>query len=122
MDILRIEYDFKDNNIVSEKFNEIISLGTKIIELKLDIGDGRDIFLDESYKLHSKFFSRLKENGIAVSYKSLTFNIYPTMVCLTIPYKDLEAFELESLKTVKNIFRESILNKYIPSILKNLSR
>ena len=121
MDLIRIEYDFGNVDGVSEKLSKIITIGTKMIESKLDIGIDRDIELGKDYKLQTKFFSRLKEQGVAVVYKDkLTLNIYPTMVCLTVSFKDMEAFEMASLKSVETSLREAVLNKYIPIILNNV--
>ena len=121
MDLIRIEYDFGNVDGVSEKLSKIITIGTKMIESKLDIGIDRDIELGKDYKLQTKFFSRLKEQGVAVVYKDkLTLNIYPTMVCLTVAFKDMEAFEMASLKSVETSLREAVLNKYIPIILNNV--
>ena len=121
MDLIRIEYDFGNVDGVSDKLTKIITIGTKMIERKLDIGIDRDIELGKDYKLQTKFFSRLKEQGVAVVYKDkLTLNIYPTMVCLTVAFKDMEAFEMASLKSVETSLREAVLNKYIPIILNNV--
>ena len=121
MDLIRIEYDFGNVDGVSEKLSKIITIGTKMIENKLDIGIDRDIELGKDYKLQTKFFSRLKAQGVAVVYKDkLTLNIYPTMVCLTVAFKDMEAFEMASLKSVETSLREAVLNKYIPIILNNV--
>ena len=121
MDLIRIEYDFGNVDGVSEKLSKIITIGTSMIESKLDIGIDRDIELGKDYKLQTKFFSRLKEKGVAVVYKDkLTLNIYPTMVCLTVAFKDMEAFEMASLKSVETSLREAVLNKYIPIILNNV--
>ena len=121
MDLIRIEYDFGNVDGVTDKLTKIITIGTKMIESKLDIGIDRDIELGKDYKLQTKFFSRLKEQGVAVVYKDkLTLNIYPTMVCLTVAFKDMEAFEMASLKSVETSLREAILNKYIPIILNNV--
>lgn len=121
MDLIRIEYDFGDVDGVTDKLTKIITIGTKMIESKLDIGIDRDIELGKDYKLQTKFFSRLKEQGVAVVYKDkLTLNIYPTMVCLTVAFKDMEAFEMASLKSVETSLREAVLNKYIPIILNNV--
>lgn len=121
MDLIRIEYDFGDVDGVTDKLTKIITIGTKMIESKLDIGIDRDIELGKDYKLQTKFFSRLKEQGVAVVYKDkLTLNIYPTMVCLTVAFKDMEAFEMASLKSVETSLREAVLNKYIPIILNNI--
>ena len=121
MDLIRIEYDFGNVDGVSDKLTKIITIGTKMIESKLDIGIDRDIELGKDYKLQTKFFSRLKEQGVAVVYKDkLTLNIYPTMVCLTVAFKDMEAFEMASLKSVETSLREAVLNKYIPIILNNV--
>ena len=122
MDIIRIEYDFGSTDGVSEKLTKIITLGTKMIDSKLDIGIDRDIELSKDFKLQAKFFSRLKENGVAVVYKDkITLNIYPTMVCLTVAFKDMEAFEMASLKSVETSLRDSVLNKYIPIILDSVN-
>ena len=122
MDIIRIEYDFGNTDGVSEKLTKIITLGTKMIESKLDIGIDRDIELSKDFKLQAKFFSRLKEQGVAVVYKDkITLNIYPTMVCLTVAFKDMEAFEMASLKSVETSLRDSVLNKYIPIILDSVN-
>lgn len=122
MDIIRIEYDFGNTDGVSEKLTRIITLGTKMIESKLDIGIDRDIEFSEDFKLQAKFFSRLKEQGVAVVYKDkITLNIYPTMVCLTVAFKDMEAFEMASLKSVETSLRDSVLNKYIPIILDSVN-
>lgn len=122
MDLIRIEYDFGNVDGVSEKLFKIITIGTKMIENKLNIGIDRDIELGKDYKLQTKFFSRLKEKGVAVVYKNkLTLNIYPTMVCLTVAFKDMEVFEMASLKSVENSLRDAILNKYIPIILNNVN-
>ena len=121
MDLIRIEYDFGNVDGVTDKLTKIITIGTKMIESKLDIGIDRDIELGKDYKLQTKFFSRLKEQGVAVVYKDkLTLNIYPTMVCLTVAFKDMEAFEMASLKSVETSLREAVLNKYIPIILNNV--
>lgn len=121
MDLIRIEYDFGDVDGLSDKLTKIITIGTKMIESKLDIGIDRDIELGKDYKLQTKFFYRLKEQGVAVVYKDkLTLNIYPTMVCLTMAFKDMEAFEMASLKSVETSLREAVLNKYIPIILNNV--
>ena len=121
MDLIRIEYDFGDVDGLSDKLTKIITIGTKMIKSKLDIGIDRDIELGKDYKLQTKFFSRLKERGVAVVYKDkLTLNIYPTMVCLTVAFKDMEAFEMASLKSVETSLREAVLNKYIPIILNNV--
>lgn len=121
MDLIRIEYDFGNVDGVSEKLTKIITIGTKLIENKLNIGIDRDIELGKDYKLQTKFFSRLKEKGVAVVYKDkLTLNIYPTMVCLTVAFKDMEVFEMASLKSVENSLRDAVLNKYIPIILNNV--
>ena len=121
MDLIRIEYDFGNVDGVTDKLSKIITIGTKMIESKLDIGIDRDIELGKDYKLQTKFFSRLKEQGVAVVYKDkLTLNIYPTMVCLTVAFKDMEAFEMASLKSVETSLREAVLNKYIPIILNNV--
>lgn len=121
MDLIRIEYDFGNVDGVTDKLTKIITIGTKMIESKLDIGIDRDIELGRAYKLQTKFFSRLKEQGVAVVYKDkLTLNIYPTMVCLTMAFKDMEAFEMASLKSVETSLREAVLNKYIPIILNNV--
>ena len=121
MDLIRIEYDFGNVDGVTDKLTKIITIGTKMIESKLDIGIDRDIELGRAYKLQTKFFSRLKEHGVAVVYKDkLTLNIYPTMVCLTVAFKDMEAFEMASLKSVETSLREAVLNKYIPIILNNV--
>lgn len=123
MDIIRIEYDFGNTDGVSEKLTKIITLGTKMIESKLDIGIDRDIELGKDFKLQAKFFSRLKELGVAVVYKDkITLNIYPTMVCLTVAFKDMEAFEMASLKSVETSLRDSVLNKYIPIILDSVNK
>ena len=123
MDIIRIEYDFGSTDGVSEKLTKIITLGTKMIDSKLDIGIDRDIELSKDFKLQAKFFSRLKENGVAVVYKDkITLNIYPTMVCLTVAFKDMEAFEMASLKSVETSLRDSVLNKYIPIILDSVNK
>ena len=123
MDIIRIEYDFGNTDGVTEKLTKIITLGTKMIESKLDIGIDRDIELGRDFKLQAKFFSRLKEKGVAVVYKDkLTLNIYPTMVCLTVAFKDMEAFEMAYLKSVEDSFRDFILNKYIPIILDSVTK
>ena len=123
MDIIRIEYDFGNTNGVSEKLTKIITLGTKMIESKLDICIDRDFELSKYFKLQAKFFSRLKENGVAVVYKDkITLNIYPTMVCLTVAFKDMEAFEMASLKSVETSLRDSVLNKYIPIILDSVNK
>lgn len=122
MDLIRIEYDFGDADGLPEKLTKIITIGTKMIESKLDIGIDKDIELGKDYKLQTKFFSRLKEKGVAVVYKDkLTLNIYPTMVCLTVAFKDMEAFEMASLKSVETSLRDAILNKYIPIILNNVN-
>lgn len=122
MDLIRIEYDFGNVDGVTDKLTKIITIGTKMIESKLDIGIDRDIELGKDYKLQTKFFSRLKEQGVAVVYKDkLTLNIYPTMVCLTVAFKDMEAFEMASLKSVETSLREAVLNKYIPIILNNVN-
>ena len=122
MDLIRIEYDFGDVDCLPEKLSKIIAIGTKMIESKLDIGIDRDIELGKDYKLQTKFFSRLKEQGVAVVYKDkLTLNIYPTMVCLTVAFKDMEAFEMASLKSVETSLREAVLNKYIPIILNKVN-
>ena len=121
MDLIRIEYDFGNVDGVTDKLTKIITIGTKMIESKLDIGIDKDIELGKDYKLQTKFFSRLKEQGVAVVYKDkLTLNIYPTMVCLTVAFKDMEAFEMASLKSVETSLREAVLNKYIPIILNNV--
>lgn len=121
MDLIRIEYDFGNVDGVTDKLTKIITIGTKMIESKLDIGIDRDIELGKDFKLQTKFFSRLKEQGVAVVYKDkLTLNIYPTMVCLTVAFKDMEAFEMASLKSVETSLREAVLNKYIPIILNNV--
>lgn len=121
MDLIRIEYDFGNVDGVTDKLTKIITIGTKMIESKLDIGIDRDIELGKDYKLQTKFFSRLKEQGVAVVYKDkLTLNIYPTMVCLSVAFKDMEAFEMASLKSVETSLREAVLNKYIPIILNNV--
>ena len=121
MDLIRIEYDFGNIDGVTDKLTKIITIGTKMIESKLDIGIDKDIELGKDYKLQTKFFSRLKEQGVAVVYKDkLTLNIYPTMVCLTVAFKDMEAFEMASLKSVETSLREAVLNKYIPIILNNV--
>ena len=121
MDLIRIEYDFGNVDGVTDKLTKIITIGTSMIESKLDIGIDRDIELGKDYKLQTKFFSRLKEQGVAVVYKDkLTLNIYPTMVCLTVAFKDMEAFEMASLKSVETSLREAVLNKYIPIILNNV--
>ena len=121
MDLIRIEYDFGNVDGVTDKLSKIITIGTKMIESKLDIGIDRDIELGKDYKLQTKFFSRLKEQGVAVVYKDkLTLNIYPTMVCLTVAFKDMEVFEMASLKSVETSLREAVLNKYIPIILNNV--
>lgn len=123
MDIIRIEYDFGNTDGVSEKLTKIITLGTKMIESKLDIGIDRDIELGKDFKLQAKFFSRLKEKGVAVVYKDkITLNIYPTTVCLTVAFKDMEAFEMASLKSVETSLRDSVLNKYIPIILDSVNK
>ena len=123
MDIIRIEYDFGSTDGVSEKLTKIITLGTKMIDSKLDIGIDKDIELSKDFKLQAKFFSRLKENGVAVVYKDkITLNIYPTMVCLTVAFKDMEAFEMASLKSVETSLRDSVLNKYIPIILDSVNK
>ena len=123
MDLIRIEYDFGNIDGVTDKLTKIITIGTKMIESKLDIGIDRDIELGKDYKLQTKFFSRLKEQGVAVVYKDkLTLNIYPTMVCLTVAFKDMEAFEMASLKSVETSLREAVLNKYIPIILNEVNR
>lgn len=122
MDLIRIEYDFGDVDGITDKLTKIITIGTKMIESKLDIGIDRDIELGRAYKLQTKFFSRLKEKGVAVVYKDkLTLNIYPTMVCLTVAFKDMEVFEMASLKSVENSLRDAVLNKYIPIILNNVN-
>lgn len=122
MDLIRIEYDFGNVDGVTDKLTKIITIGTKMIESKLDIGIDRDIELGKDFKLQTKFFSRLKEQGVAVVYKDkLTLNIYPTMVCLTVAFKDMEAFEMASLKSVETSLREAVLNKYIPIILNNVN-
>ena len=122
MDIIRIEYDFGNTDGVPEKLTKIITLGTKMIESKLDIGIDRDFELGKDFKLQAKLFSRLKENGVAVVYKDkITLNIYPTMVCLTVAFKDMEAFEMASLKSVETSLRDSVLNKYIPIILDSVN-
>ena len=121
MDLIRIEYDFGNVDGVTDKLTKIITIGTKMIESKLDIGIDKDIELGKDFKLQTKFFSRLKEQGVAVVYKDkLTLNIYPTMVCLTVAFKDMEAFEMASLKSVETSLREAVLNKYIPIILNNV--
>lgn len=121
MDLIRIEYDFGNIDGVTDKLTKIITIGTKMIESRLDTGIDRDIELGKAYKLQAKFFSRLKEQGVAVVYKDkLTLNIYPTMVCLTVAFKDMEAFEMASLKSVETSLREAVLNKYIPIILNNV--
>lgn len=122
MDLIRIEYDFGNVDGITDKLTKIITIGTKMIESKLDIGIDRDIELGRAYKLQTKFFSRLKEKGVAVVYKDkLTLNIYPTMVCLTVAFKDMEVFEMASLKSVENSLRDAVLNKYIPIILNNVN-
>lgn len=122
MDLIRIEYDFGNVDGITDKLTKIITIGTKMIESKLDIGIDRDIELGKDYKLQTKFFSRLKEKGVAVVYKDkLTLNIYPTMVCLTVAFKDMEVFEMASLKSVENSLRDAVLNKYIPIILNNVN-
>ena len=122
MDLIRIEYDFGNVDGITDKLTKIITIGTKMIESKLDIGIDRDIELGRAYKLQTKFFSRLKEQGVAVVYKDkLTLNIYPTMVCLTVAFKDMEVFEMASLKSVENSLRDAVLNKYIPIILNNVN-
>lgn len=122
MDLIRIEYDFGDVDGITDKLTKIITIGTKMIENKLNIGIDGDIELGKDYKLQTKFFSRLKEKGVAVIYKDkLTLNIYPTMVCLTVAFKDMEVFEMASLKSVENSLRDAILNKYIPIILNNVN-
>ena len=122
MDLIRIEYDFGNVDGITDKLPKIITIGTKMIESKLDIGIDRDIELGRAYKLQTKFFSRLKEKGVAVVYKDkLTLNIYPTMVCLTVAFKDMEVFEMASLKSVENSLRDAVLNKYIPIILNNVN-
>ena len=121
MDLIRIEYDFGNVDGLSEKLTKIITIGTKMIESKLGID--RDIELGKDYKLQAKFFSRLKEKGVAVVYKDkLTLNIYPTMVCLTVAFKDMEAFEMASLRSVETSLRDAVLNKYIPIILNEVNR
>ena len=121
MDLIRIEYDFGNVDGITDKLTKIITIGTKMIESKLDIGIDRDIELGKDYKLQVKFFSRLNEQGVAVVYKDkLTLNIYPTMVCLTVAFKDMEAFEMASLKSVETSLRDAVLNKYIPIILNNV--
>ena len=121
MDLIRIEYDFGNVDGVTDKLTKIITIGTKMIESKLDIGIDRDIELGTDYKLQTKFFSRLKEQGVAVVYKDkLTLNIYPPTVRLTVAFKDMEVFEMASLKSVETSLREAVLNKYIPIILNNV--
>ena len=123
MDLIRIEYDFGNVDGLSEKLTKIITIGTSMIESKLDIGIDRDIELGRDYKLQAKFFSRLKEKGVAVVYKDkLTLNIYPTMVCLTVAFKDMEAFEMASLRSVETSLRDAVLNKYIPIILDDVAK
>ena len=43
------------------------------------------------------------------------------MVCLTVAFKDMEVFEMASLKSVENSLRDAVLNKYIPIILNNVN-
>ena len=104
MDLIRIEYDFGNVDGLSEKLTKIITIGTKMIESKLDIGIDRDIELGRVYK------------------DKLTLNIYPTMVCLTVAFKDMEAFEMASLRSVETSLRDAVLNKYIPIILDDVTK
>lgn len=120
MDFIRLEYDFKEDPVFIKKLQEIINLCILSIDEKLSTGKDSDIILDKDYTLQTRFYSRLKEQGVAIVYKdSLTFNIYPTSVCITSSFKDLEAIELQTLKQVEENLKTEI-SLHINSILESI--
>lgn len=118
MDIMRLEYDFRKNEILSKTLNEIINLGTQSIEEKLNTGRDSNIILSDDYILQTKFYSKQKEQGIAINYKnSFILNIYPTTVCITVSFKDLEVMEMQTLKQVEENLKSEI-SLHIKNIFK----
>ena len=118
MNLIRLEFDFGNSDKTKQILKDVIELGIISIEEKLDSEVCTDIILNEDYTLQTKFYTRCKEHGIAVVYKDkLTLNIYPSSICLTTSFKDLESLDKSTLSHVESVLRDEALS-HVKEVLK----